>query len=50
VVQTHQGVMEPLPSNLRNKWGKWSKQVFRDQGELILLLELDNLLETTTYN
>lgn len=50
VVQLQTSMMEPLPSNLKNKWGKWSKNVFREQGELILLLELDQLLETATVN
>ena len=46
LLQTNE--LEPLPTNLRVKWGKWCSNVFREEGELILLLELMNLLETST--
>jgi len=32
---------------LRVKWGNWCNNVFREQGELVLLLELMSLLETS---
>jgi purine-binding chemotaxis protein CheW len=48
VVLLQHNQLEPLPSNLRVKWGKWSSTVFRINSDLILLLNLMNVLETTT--
>lgn len=45
VVLLNTNQLEPLPTNLRVKWGKWCINVFRDKSELILLLELMSLLE-----
>ncbi|TNE69797.1 hypothetical protein EP331_13645 [bacterium] len=45
VVQLDDVVLEPLPGNLRLKWGKWSQHVFREEGKLVLLMDLHALID-----
>ena len=45
VIQLELDALEPLPSNMRSKWGHWSDSVFRHDGQLVVHLNLSSILE-----
>lgn len=45
VIQIEETALEPLPGNMRSRWGQWSDHVFRHDNRLLVQLNLNAILE-----